>query len=487
MRPRRDHFIEFVHHNVTTIRNHPLLPTLSLLLLVLGTESYQRLVNIGFIIICVFIIGHSFLLWYYKRYEFQDGSFLYTNGVFHRTFNHVPYQNVRSIYLTDTWFKRLIGLSNLHIELLGGEEIHFVLHNRDILTLRQTFFQEWSLHPKTKSSQRFRIFEYWLLSTTNLPLFLTALSLTLTIISFVLRHFSVHLGLETAQEHEQSLNDTRGLWEIMSFEGSAFLEVDYWLPILMGMGFIFLITMLFTVLMSYITYRGFSLQKRESDYEVTYGWLKRNQYVLPTKNIRSLRIVEPFMFRLLGYVQVKMDHIGLNEQASNQLYVAPVLKKEHLEAYLSEWFPQFSNSASIESPKRQALFHFLWERPFIWAVFITILGIEWSFFYYGYWLIPILLLYGYHEWRNEGLAYDTEFIINRYLNKLTVVTVITQSKHVESTTFSQSFFTKKQGFGTFSYAVYSEMLEEVYSCRGLSDDRQREFLSYLKTKPPEKS
>lgn len=479
MTPKRDHFIEFVHHNVTTIKNHPILPILSMVLILLGTGDSERLVNIGFILLCVLIIAHSFLLWYNKRYEFQQGSFLYTSGVFDRTFNHVPFQNIKSIYLTDTWFKRLLGLSNLHIELLGGDEIHFVLKNKEIFELRQTFFPDLSLNQARRNTNQFRLFEYLLLSTTNFPLILTGWSLTLTGLSFIVKHFSVLLGLETAEQHEQSLEDTRGLLERFSTEGFPQLGIDFWVPLFILIGITGLIAMCFTLVMSFMTYRNFSLQKRETEYEVSYGLLNRNQYVLPVKDVRSLRIVEPLWFRLFGYVQLKMDHIGLNERAAKQLYVAPILKKAQLKAYLSDWFPQFSIDDKIDSPKRQSLILFLWQKPLFWTVIITILGWQWSLFFFGYAILPFLFLHGYLEWKHEGLGFNANFITNRNLERFSIVTIVTPVKYVESTSFAQAFWSKKRGFGTYSFALYSEQLEEVYTCIGISDERQKEFLSYL--------
>ena len=484
MTPKRDHFIEFVHHNVTTIKNHPILPTLSMGLLLLGTGDSERLVNIGFILLCVLIIGHSFLIWYNKRYEFQQGAFFYTHGVFHRTYNHVPFQNIKSIYLTDTWFKRLMGLSNLHIELLGGEKIHFVLKNKEIYELRKTIFHEWFFEQKTENNNRFRPFEYFLLSTTNFPLILAGWSLTLTSLSFVLKHFSVLLGLETAKEHEQSIQDTRGLLERLSSEGLLQLDFHFWIPLIILIGVTGIIAMLFTFVMSMITYRGFSLQKRVTEYEVSYGLLNRNQYVLPLKDVRSLRIVEPMWFRLFGYVQVKMDHIGLNERAAKQLYVAPILKKAQLNAYFSEWFPQFSIDEKIESPERKSLVLFLWKKPLIWTVIITILGSQWSLFLFGYAILPFLLLYGYLEWKHEGLGFNDNFIMSRNVERFTIVTIVTPVKHVESTSFAQAFWSKKRGYGSYSFALYSEKLEEVYTCTGISDERQKEFLNYLIERTP---
>src|SRR5690606_3586654 len=125
MSKKRDHFIEILYINYRTIKDN-LYPILTLLLGLLGTNHfYENVLKIGFILLCIAIVIFSLLSWYNKTFAFNNERIIISEGVFRKRNQEISTNRIKSIHTSDTFLKRMTGIANFHVELIGGEEVSF--------------------------------------------------------------------------------------------------------------------------------------------------------------------------------------------------------------------------------------------------------------------------------------------------------------------------------------------------------------------------
>ncbi|MBM7693540.1 putative membrane protein [Peribacillus deserti] len=479
MNNKRDHIIEFLYHNYNNIKNQ-LFPILTFIISFFNAHSkYKPLIFSGFVLVGGVIVVYSFLTWYNKMYSFKEKMIVFSEGVFKKRRNDIPFKNIRSINTSDSLIKRWMGISNLNIEMIGGEKVSFVLSNREIQELKSNIFSGIELKTRGLHSAKFNALEYLLLTTSNIGLFLTSLSIGLWGGGFALDHFAVELGLATEAEKLALEQDTTGMWEKLQQTSWSDVNADVWLGALTFLAVIVVISLLLTSILVYLTYKNFSIKISNKEIEISYGVINKKHFHISHIHIRSIRIIEPLLYRKFGYAQIKADNIGLNDKASRTLFIMPIVKKEKIPLILKDYTPDFTEQIVTMRPDRSTIPIFIFRS--VWGVFVTFaaLTIITNYAAWGFVLVPLWVIYGYLKWKHSGLHFNDRYITTSFATRLNKTTLITLKKYVESTGVGQSFLSKKTHKADYSFAVYSERLEEVYESDLLDETKKDEFLSYL--------
>src|SRR5690606_33781687 len=103
-------------------------------------EKYGIFVILLGVSVVLYFSITSFLKWYYRTYDVSDGMISVSSGVLKKFHNDIPFNRVKSVNTSDTLTKRLFGISNLNIELVGGEQVQFVLKNMEVKKLKEEIF-----------------------------------------------------------------------------------------------------------------------------------------------------------------------------------------------------------------------------------------------------------------------------------------------------------------------------------------------------------
>jgi len=295
--------------------------------------------------------------------------------------------------------------------------------------------------------------------------------------SFILTHYAVQLGLETKKEMVQAQKDTRGMIEKILV--TDWTDATFYISMGIFISIIILAAFLVTIILVYITYRNFNIRSTDHEIEITYGLINKRHFHISRSNIRSLRIEEPLLYRVLGYAKIKADNIGLNNKASKSLFIMPIVKKDSIYSIINQYTPDFKNEKIEFYPSRQVLPIFLF-KSVIWVI-VTLIGLTVVSKYalFGFLLLPIWIMLGFMKWRHSGLSFTSLFITNSFSAGLTKTTLITKKKYIESTGVAQTFIQKRYHTADYQYAVYSEKLIEVYDCFSISVNQRKDFLEYL--------
>lgn len=469
---RRDHFIEFFFYNVQLIKDN-ILPFLGLIISIIGTKNdFTPYIKLGFYLFIVFVIVFSFLKWYNKLFEFDESMIRISEGVFKKRKNDIPYNRVKSINTSDSMIKRFFGLANFSVELIGGNKVFFVMKNEQINEIKSQVFNTKEVTTEKPGPVRLKSSQYFLLALTSSSVFWTSFTFTVTTYSFLLTHFAEKLGLEGVKEEEE--NGVIGTWGQTDYLGLDFM---------MSIGSLCLIFVIPTCLISFIciklTYGKFSIISDEKNIQVQYGIINKKNYHIPKKQIRSLRIAEPFLFRIFGYAQIKVDNIGLNENSSSVL-IHPIVKKNEIHSIIDQHINFIKVQKITHQSQKKFLPHFL-IRPVSKLVGITLLlsYLLRPTLLVLLFLLPFAILFGHTKWKYSGLSYDDEYMTIRFSKGLNIVTLTTLKMYTESTGTVQSIFMEKANIYHYQFAVYSEKGNEVYESMYLDSPNEVEFQNYL--------
>ncbi|KIU04510.1 PH domain-containing protein [Bacillus subtilis] len=477
MNKRRDNFIEFIYHTYSTVKNL-FLPLLALAVSLIGEKNhYTPYVKLGFYILIGFIITFSFLKWYNKTYEIDQASIRITQGVFAKRFKDVPINRVKSITASDSLLKRVFNISNISLELIGGDEIRFVLSNKDVANIRRDIFKSIKIETPNKRANQFGFKEYFLMSFTNIGAFLGACSLSFTFLSFALHQYLKFIGEDTDDRSGiESINSLSTLIEDPSIVSMLVLIAVSMVLAVAIIAYILMYPLLF------FTYSNFHLGSNDKSIHVEYGILNKKSYHIPKQQIRSLRIIEPMVLRWFGYAQIKVDNIGFRENRTAAIMVCPIIRKDKVDSLLESHLQQFQSQPLCYRPIKSSIINYMLCRTFKLKYILTVIILSFLSFYALYLtvLIPVFLFLGFLKWKYSALNFNSDYLTIRYVNGLSTVTLITHKKYVETTTTEQTFLMKGKQSSHYKVALYSERLEEVYGIRHLPDRMGGLFLKYVR-------
>lgn len=471
---RRDNLVEILYYGYATIKNQ-IFPILGCIISFIGTENkFTPYIRLFFYGLMIWICIYSFLKWYYRYFRFGDNIISISEGVFTKRSIDVPYSSVKSINTSASLIKRIVGVSDFSLELIGGDKIIFVLRNTQINELRNQLFS--GIH-QTKTSQanvqKLKPLQYFLISLTNFPTFIAALSIAFSIYGFIFQTYGKRLVADADK-------DPRSTIEIFTaLKLDDILNLNFLMVMGLFLGVTVTVAYFISFFFIYLTYGRFSTTNAENDITVEYGIINKKVYHIPKSQIRSLRIGEPLLFRIFGYAQLKIDNIGLTEGRSSLVLLHPVVKKELAKEIITSYIPDFKEQTINLRPEKNTMFSYILSNivaPIITFIVLYLISSKLVFMFI---FTPLYLLYGYAEWRHSGLAFDDKLLTIQYTNRLRKTTLITLKKFVEATETSQTIFMKKKDIYHYGFAVYSEDQTEEYECRFLTNSRRQQFLEYL--------
>ncbi|MFS0781952.1 PH domain-containing protein [Bacillus sp. 1P06AnD] len=473
MSKQRDNIIEFLYHTFDSIKTQ-VWPLLGLVIAFIGAKNHYAIyIKAAFYMFIVLLVIYSFLKWINKTFEFKDSFIRISEGVFSKKVNEIPYKRVKSITTTDSLPKRLFSISNFSLELIGGSSVTFVLANKHIKRVKEQIFPDFLLQMvKVKNSTKLTPFGYLLLSTSSLKVLLMAFPAALTTFSFILGFLSKHYDEKQATGKEL----------IKEFADINLLNPEILTAILICVAAVLVLTYIISFGYIFVTYSNFSIRGTGKEVIVEQGRFNRKAFHIPRKHMRTLRIVEPIFYRWFGYVQLEIDCVGFYDSGSTSILIAPVIKKNEVSSVLNRYFPEFKEQILDITPNQNAFF-------FYYNNWITRLGVVCLIItaYFDYFLIGLAAFIvlitpnAYLQWKYAGLTFNDRYITIRQTHILTVETVITFKKYVQSVNTAQSFLMKRRQLKDYGFSVYSEDVFEEFYIDNLCEKQAVDFLKYLES------
>lgn len=499
MSKKRDNFIQLLYIIYGTVRNQ----AMSLWFLFIGAFGtdfkYKHIVLVAFVCFFSLIILFSIAKWWRRTFTLNNQYILITEGVFHTKEYDVPIENVKSVNMSDSLIKRLFKITNLNIEVIGGEKHVFVLKQSEIRLVKQILGQEAT--PPPKGNEKVKWYELLLLATANKKILVTSMlaaaPLVLLLISggvdLTLKFLHVDQELEKAEEsgmfasafHVDDNTTPSSLFELNARE---FAELMF--PFFLTCVLIIVGSYLLANLLVYLTYGRFKLIKTERYLDIHYGFFSKKNYHVPKNEIRSLIVSESLIMRKLGYVTIYIENVGYGDadKGDVSILLKPIIKKCHVNEFLTDTLPEFQLQNLEYCAEKKALPHFF-VLPML-KPSLAFMLLLWVGGWHAKALLVILVTYFLYrltihfcEWKYEGFRLGSTMITLQNAKGYTIYTRIFKKEFVESTAVTQNYFMKRKSLMTYSFTVFSEALHEGYSCKFLTEKVKERHLHYLKETP----
>lgn len=471
----RDHMIQFFYINYRNIKNN-IYPYVTMLIAMIGAHNkWEPYIYTGFIAISVFLIVKSFYTWKNKTFVFHDEFVSVSSGIWRKSYQDIHYTKIKSLHTNHPFFKRLVGISDLTVETVGGEKISFVLSNQEVNRIKSVLRAEEKQETNKKRSFRFSFFDYMMISFSSPKTFWTSLPIATMFLSQV---SSFMINRDEAEQQKQQEIEERGMmgtFEVLK-EAIFPLTFDMIMSVLIVIGIIFVCAYIVSVGLTYMKYRKFSIIREQNELVIEYGLFQKKVYTITVPDIRAIEVLQPAVYRVFGYAKLKVQSISLEGEESKTLFFLPIVKMRDLEATMEQYVPEIEVPQNIVGSPSSALLFFI-GRDIVWcSALFAALTYLFHPLYYLFYSLPFVCYMGYTRWRYNGISLCEKFISIQTVSWGTVKHIVFRKEFLQSKGWSQWKGQEKFSLCDYDFSVYSEKVHDSFSVPHISKEFKDTFM-----------
>jgi len=234
---------------------------------------------------------------------------------------------------------------------------------------------------------------------------------------------------------------------------------------------LFFLSALVSIARTLLKYGNFTLTRTAKELRITHGLLERRQLTIPLNRLQGLRIEETPVRQLLGFCTVHVLSGGYGKSEGQSTVLFPLLRHRALHAFLQEFVPEFTTSATLQPLPVRAHGRYL-RRPLSVAFVLSLPGIAyipqpWNWL--AVLLIPLALLLGEMQYRAGGWQHVGDCLTLRFRH-LTRTTVIIPQRKIQSRHQHQSLFQRPHGLYTCGIRINTAGPGKYYALRDVAND-----------------
>ncbi|MGV8979650.1 PH domain-containing protein [Clostridium sp.] len=222
-----------------------------------------------------------------------------------------------------------------------------------------------------------------------------------------------------------------------------------------------LILWMISVTANIIKYYKFTVIRNEDNIKLSYGLFVKKEVTIPVNQIQSLTLVEGIIKKPLGYFSLKVKTLGNGEDRGSTL-ICPSGKRKMINKFFQDILPEMNITYDLVKSSREALMGFLLFRLSIECIVMCLVAIYVPYGYYAFLLVPILAIWHYISFMDNGLYLDKNFVILRYRN-LARKTVIIKRDCIKSIQKEQNTFQKKKAIARYNVIIPGVGFGKLYS------------------------
>ncbi len=347
------------------------------------------------------------LLYYFSTtFYIQDDALIINSGFVWKKHSTIPLARIQNVNIERTLWHRLLGAAAVKVETATGHKSEANLaalsvENADklqhVLLHRQEALAEEPVEAK--------------------PTALYQLSLKQVLLAGALGNRAIYIfaGLFAALQADGFRTVAKPISDAISRLGpvaSALAATGIFFGLI-------LLGWLFSIIFSATRYYGFRIERHEKGLLLSHGLITQFQAVVPLGRIQMVRVVQPMLYRLLGYCELYADTAGSfdkKDQASANK-VCPIIREGGVAQIGKLLMPEFEFEGLLwNSVSRWTILRQAWGRLFaVTIVFSVPLGmwLKWS----AVWLlIPVAawgVVMGALYFKFVGYAFTRDLLVSR--------------------------------------------------------------------------
>ena len=474
MNIKRDHIIEVLFHAFLLIKKAITFIISYVVFLFAFLKDHPVMMAFFLLLLSFTILSFSILQWYKKTFEITDKRIIIKAGVISTMNNEIPIENVQSFHESSNLLKRFFNIIDFNLELIGGEKVIFVLAEKDVADIRKIFSKQNVEESGVKeASYQFKIggFRLFLLSL-NLKTFGIAFTSSFLFVSTVLA--PIIEALSGVNHYEQAPIPTIHKEDFTTFFDKETL-------VLLGtlLAILIIASCLISFLITFLQYKNYKVTKKKEAIYITNGLFETKTFMIKLSKVRSIKIIEPMLLRHFGYVQIKVENIGIDEK---NLFIAPIIKKNDVNKLIKGYLADFKIDALLEikkppTPYYQLALAYCSTVSIMLAIIVGLLSqlLIWQLLF-ALLVIPVIIFQFQMKWHHSAVGVDEKLIYLRYYQFGKRVHFYVKKEFVQSTGTIENYFQRKVGLCTYYLSVASEQKTEVYCCSNVDLVGDERFL-----------
>ncbi|WP_293783878.1 PH domain-containing protein [uncultured Aeromicrobium sp.] len=234
----------------------------------------------------------GYLRWRFTRYFIDGTEARIESGVLFRTSRRIPYERLQSVDIDEPFIARLFGLAELHMEMAGGSESRTTLRFLTLAEARQlrrvllsrAHGAQWHEGATIPEEQRTVI----AVVTPDRIIVGTLLSL-----DFLISAGTVVLLLVTGFV-------IPGAWALFG----GIIPAGFWVVQIVGT--------------RVIAQWNFTLSRGTRGLRIERGLLSRSSQTIPFERVQGIAVIEPFLWRKIGWQRLAVDVAGYGASAEEE-------------------------------------------------------------------------------------------------------------------------------------------------------------------------
>jgi putative membrane protein len=416
------------------------------------------------IVLLVIIIVLAILKWRKNVYDIQAEGMYIKYGVFKIHERTVPFAQVQTADISSSIVQRLFNVYKLEIDTAGGDkksEVSILLSKQEALRVKTIIFEG------HKNKDQVEIMEYKNLekfTCTLKDLFVMATTSSRNLVGFfIIIAFYYKIEDKVPQDFKLRVGEY-GNNAIKNVNSASMIKFIVALIII-----IFFISWVISVSITVIKYYNFTVIREEGNIKLSYGYFDKKEVTIPVKRIQSLIIVEGIIRKPLGYFSLNVETIGYGKDKGESTMICPIAKKKVLDKFFQDILPEMKITYDLVNSPRKALKGFLLLKLTYDFIVMAIIAKFAPYGYYIFLLVPIIVIWHYIRFRDNGLYSSNGFIVMRY-RKFAKHTVIIQKECIQSIEKTQNIFQKKKAIASYKVTIAGDNLGESFKVSYMSEN-----------------
>ena len=408
------------------------------------------------------IIVLSIVKWKKNLYGVEDEGIYIKYGVFEIHERTLPFLQVQTADISSSLVQRLFNVCKLEIDTAGGDgksEISIFLSKQEALRVKSIIFKGNKNKDEVMEEKNIKKF------TSSLKdLFVMATFSTRILAGFfIIMAFYFKIDNIIPDEVKRKAETVTGDM-VNGINDTSIIKYIVALIIIM-----LFISWGISVVVTVIKYYRFTVTREEDNIKLSYGFFDKKEVTIPVKRIQSLIIVEGIIKKPLGYFSLNIETIGYGKDEGESTMICPIAKKKVIDKFFEDILPEMNITYDLVKSPRKALKRFILFRLLVEFIVMSIIAIFAPYGYYIFLLVPILVIWDYIRFIDNGLYCSDEFVVIRYRDRARK-TVIVQKECIQSVEKIQNIFQKRRAIAKCKVIIAGDILGKSYTVGHMNED-----------------
>lgn len=343
----------------------------------------------------IFSFAGTLIGYWFKKFWVVDDTLVIKTGWFRKKILSIPFQNIQAVHLEQNVWQRFFGVSKVSFDATGSEEVEAQLEAlptakaealKDLLSSQGESEHAGKTEPAAANhTYKLRFIDILKLSLTanHLEAFLILVAVGLNLLDELKQIFEFD---------SQEYIDTYANQVI----GQSVLLISI---LVLGVAFV---SVLFSIIRTFIKFYGFSLSDNIKEWKISYGLFNREQKTIPVRKIQILSWRTTWLRRKYNYWIMHVQSVGYKQDQKQNIQI-PILDSAKIPALANAYQPYNVEDTS----GREGIEAAFWKRKLlVSALPITLFLMAVSVYWLGAWSLAFIVVFlylglFYHKfWKN---------------------------------------------------------------------------------------